>query len=169
MSFDSVALITGITIFINLLGKFNNRKMNKPSIRIIAFIFAGTILFMSSCELDDFNLDSNDDRDKIVDTWKCEENSSLFGQQTPYLSDISKSSSDSVTIYINNFYQLGFNEEIFATLTNRSIDIPNQTVDGHVIIGFGTVASNYNSIQFTYTVDDGSGMLDNVNATYRRN
>lgn len=132
-------------------------------------MIAGTVLFLTSCELDDFNLDSDDERDRIVDTWKCEENSMLFGQQTPYHSDISKSSSDSVTIYITNFYQLGFNEEIYATLTNRSIDIPKQTVDGHVIDGFGTVASNYNSIQFTYTVDDGSGTLDNVNATYRRN
>lgn len=132
-------------------------------------LLVASILLLTSCELDDFNIDSDDDRDKITDTWRCEENSELYGQSNPYLSDISKNSSDSITIYINNFYQLGFDQEVYATLTNRTIDIPQQIVDGHKIKGNGTIDNSYNSIRFKYTVDEGSGILDDVTALYSRN
>lgn len=125
------------------------------------------ILFFTACEVEDLNLGSNDDRDKITDTWNCNEESSLFGK-TSYDSDISKSSSDSVTIYIDNIYQLGFATEANATLDNRKIIIPQQQVEGNIIEGNGQVSSNYQSIEFNYIVDDGSGDIDNVYALYTR-
>ncbi len=140
-----------------------NRKHQFPTLLVVS------IVLLSSCELDDFSIDSDDERDKVVDTWRCEETSQLYGELNPYLSDISKEPGDSVTIYINNFYQLGFDQEIYATLTNRNIQIPLQTVDGHKIKGGGFVNNSYNSIRFEYTVDEGSGTLDNVTALYSRN
>ncbi len=141
----------------------SHRKHQFPTLLVIS------ILLLSSCELDDFSVDSDDERDNIVDTWRCEETSQLYGESNPYLSDISKESRDSVTIFINNFYQLGFDQEIYATLANRNIQIPLQTVDGHKIEGEGFVNTSYTSIRFEYTVDEGSGTLDDVTALYSRN
>jgi hypothetical protein len=141
--------------------------MNKT--RLIIFLAGFLVtLILPSCELDDFNSGTNDDRDKITDTWKCEENSSISGSRPPYSSEITKSNVDSFTVFIYNFYQLGNNESVYATLENRIIDIPEQSIDQHIVSGSGRVASDYESIVFTYKVDEGSGIIDDVEATYSR-
>lgn len=142
-------------------------KANYWSKALSGIILIG-LTTLSSCELEDFDLGTGDERDNIVDVWKCAESSTTFGEKT-YQSEIYKSDRDSLTVYINNFYFLGENVEVYGTLRNNRITIPQQTAEGHVIAGSGTVASNYESISFIYTADDGSGMLDDVSASYSRN
>lgn len=123
-------------------------------------------VFLFSCELEDFNVDSDDPRDDIVDVWSCEEENNTG--KLNYTSEISKHPSDSSKIIINYIYGLGRDADAVATYKNRTITIPQQTIDGIKIKGTGNVTSNYSEITFNYTADDGSGEIDNVYALYTR-
>ena len=123
-------------------------------------------VFLFSCELEDFDVDSDDPRDDIVDVWSCEEenNSGTLN----YTSEISKHPSDDSKIIINYIYGLGRDASAVATYNNRTITIAQQTVDGIKIQGTGNVTSDYSEIRFNYTADDGSGDVDNVFVLYTR-
>ena len=120
------------------------------------------IVFFISCEtLEDLNYDS------IFDTWLCEENSEIFGNSAYYV-DISQHPSDDNKIILDNFYNLGFGIEVTAEKSGFSLTIPSQVVDGNTIWGSGSISANYKTINFSYTVNDGSGELDHVTASYTR-
>ncbi|UCG26743.1 MAG: hypothetical protein JSV24_07110 [Bacteroidales bacterium] len=134
--------------------------MNKNTIYLTGlFLF---IMFLISCEtLEELEYDS------IFDTWLCEENSEVFGNSTYYV-DISEHSSDSTVIIIDNFYNLGYGIEVTAQKSGLSLTIPSQVADGNTITGNGYISANYRTINFSYTVNDGSGELDHVTAVYTR-
>lgn len=124
------------------------------------------VVFCYSCEiLDDLDTETGYVRDQIVDTWRCEETSEIFGKSA-YLVDISKSFSDSSNIILDNFYNLGFGVEVVASLSGFKVNIQPQIVDGNTISGKGTIAGNYRSINFDYTVDDRGSKIDNVTAIF---
>jgi len=82
---------------------------------------------------------------------------------------ISPHPSDSTKILIDNFYELGYTVSAVAIVSNRSLYINTQTIgDGFTIIGSGTISSNFNEIEWNYSVEDGSGAVDNVTATYTK-
>lgn len=139
---------------------YNQGNMFKPVWFFIVFIF------LFSCELEDFDIDSDDPRDVIVDVWNCKEENDAGTLN--YTSTISKHSSDSTKIIINYIYGLGNDADAIATYKNRTITIAQQTVDGIKLQGTGTVTSDYSEIRFNYTADDGSGDIDNVFALYTR-
>ena len=145
--------------------------MNKLKKSTVAYRITPTWLFilfvfLFSCELDDFDIDSDDPRDDIVDVWNCKEENNAGTLN--YTSEISKHTSDSSKIVINYIYGLGRDADAIATYKNRSITISLQTVDGIKIQGTGNVSSDYSEIRFNYTADDGSGDIDNVSALYTR-
>lgn len=142
-------------------------KLNKHSwSKLPGACFFILFLFLFSCELEDFDIDSDDPRDDIVDVWSCEEQGDLGTQN--YTSTISKHPSDSSKIIINYIYGLGNDADAVATYKNRTITISQQTIDGIKIQGTGNVNSDYSEITFNYTADDGSGDIDNVYALYTR-
>ncbi|OFX43530.1 MAG: hypothetical protein A2046_01375 [Bacteroidetes bacterium GWA2_30_7] len=133
----------------------------------ILTVLIGT--FVYSCKPDEpIEPTPEDSRDKITGTWKCEETSQVFGSTT-FTVNISKSS-DSSKVLIDNFYNLSAGKKVYAILNNLTLSIPSQTVanDGHIITGNGTLTSNYKTINFSYSANDGSGDLDNVTAIYTK-
>lgn len=128
------------------------------------------IIIFSSCEdILSPDEDTGDIRDKIVDTWSCEENSSIFKSATGgYYVDISKDPDDSLHVIIDNFYQLGIGEDIKALLDNNKLYIQNQTIDDHLVNGTGTISRNHDEINWTYTVEHPDEDIDNVTAVYTR-
>jgi hypothetical protein len=100
--------------------------------------------------------------------WKCDENSTIFkSTKDIYSVYISPSNVDSTEIFIENFYALGNDTEALATVSGNSISLPQQTLPGgYVVRGNGTISSNLKEISWKYYVDDGSGQVDEVNATY---
>lgn len=135
-----------------------------------AFHFLKVILFISfiqlvSCKPDDTTPDTGDIRDKIVSSWKCQENSATYGTQNYYV-DITK---DSVAgkIFIDNFFNLGLGKSVTATVNGQIITINNQMVEGNLFNGTGTISSNYNSISWSYTFDEGNG-AESVSAVYTK-
>ncbi len=138
--------------------------MNKRGnyVRLIVILVVSSI-FAISCE------DKTDQKigvDNITDTWQCKENSTSYGQST-YTVDITKSSADSTKILIDNFYQMGAGIKVTAKLSGFTLNIASQTVDGFTIAGSGTISSNYKTVNWTYTVNDGAE-VDRVTAVYSR-
>lgn len=141
----------------------------KSVLRIFLPSFA--LIFLYSCELIDDNPDTGDVRDKIEGQWKCDENSQIYkSTEAFYWVYIDPDPDDTTMIIISNFYDLGIDIYIFARLRNLNLSISNQTTqDGYnVLSGSGTISSNYKVINWNYKIDDGSGEVDNVTATYTR-
>ncbi len=128
-------------------------------------IILTTIFFFSNCNPDDPEPDTGDIRDKLVDTWKCTENSSTYGTQNYYV-EISK---DSLAGYIiiDNFFNLGLGKSVKAYVNGQNITINNQTTSGHLFNGNGTISSNFRSISWQYVFDEGNGQ-ENATATYTK-
>jgi len=121
-----------------------------------------TLLFwLSGCET------LGDGPDTLEGTWQCKENSQIYGYQA-YDVTISIVKTDSNKIEINNFYNLGYGRKVVGEVDFWDIQIPSQTVEGFSFNGDGVISGNKRKIDWSYTVDDGSGILDHVTATFSR-
>lgn len=107
---------------------------------------------------------------KLEGKWQCDEFSSGYKAADDFYNvDIEIYPTDSNKIVINNFYQLGNNVSITVNVIEMSLEIPSQTTkEGSTIYGSGVVSSNFNKINWNYSVDIGDGLIDDVTATYTR-
>lgn len=128
------------------------------------FVFI-TMVTLVSCQPDDPTPNTGDIRDKLVSSWKCQENSATYGTQNYYV-EITK---DTLAgkIIIDNFFNLGLGKSIKASVSGQTITINNQMVDGNLFNGSGTVSANYNSISWSYSFDEGNG-AESVSAVYTK-
>ncbi len=133
------------------------------NISVIVLLFIA--FFTTSCNPDDPEPDTGDALDRLVATWKCTENSSTYGTQNYYV-EISKDNAAG-KIIIDNFFNLGLGKAVIASVNGQSITISNQTVNGILFNGTGTIASNFNSISWNYTFDEGNGP-ESATATYTK-
>ncbi len=131
-------------------------------------VIAAIIALISSCEL----LDEGDDTnlDKLEGEWSVNESSSLFKAPTDYYTAYIEPETESSSRYIiSNFYDLGFYSSVIAQFGSMRLTISDYTTDdGFIINGTGVISSNYKTIEWEYTVDDGSGIPDEVTATYTK-
>jgi hypothetical protein len=106
---------------------------------------------------------------KLQGHWQCDEISSIYkSTNSIYYVNIDIYPTDSNKIVITNFYGLGNNVDVTARINGMSIDIPSQTTDGSTFTGSGLIAKDFNTINWSYTVDIGDGSIDEVTATYTR-
>ncbi|MBI5540442.1 MAG: hypothetical protein HY951_10320 [Bacteroidia bacterium] len=131
--------------------------------KIIFALLVLTTAYLSSCQKDE---DPTNNPSSIEGTWKCVENSATYGAQNYYV-DISKDTTSSNKIIIDNFFGLGLGKTVPASQSGQSLTISNAVQQGTIFNGTGTIASNNNSISWTYTVDEGNGP-ENVTATYTK-
>jgi len=142
------------------------KNILKPILPLSILLMAVTL----SCEELLNDTDTGDIRDKIEGQWQCDETSEYYKSTAEVFSVyISPHPDDPTKVLIDNFYGLGFDVSAVATVSNRNLYVNAQTIgDGFEIIGSGTISSNYNQIEWNYSVDDGSGKVDNVTATYTK-
>jgi hypothetical protein len=114
--------------------------------------------------------DTLSDRDKLVDTWKVIETSNpMKSQQGAYWVEIEKHPDQQDRILIYYFHGLGDDVYAEAVLSGRTLTLGKQTLEGGWIVqGNGEVQNSWDEIIWTYTADDGSGMLEKVSAVYTR-
>ncbi len=129
-------------------------------IKKVSLIFFSLLSFCSinSCTQDDLG----DSRDNLVKTWRCQEQSELFGVQY-YDVEISKSDSDELQILMYNFFDR--KKDVLANLDGNALSIPKQTVDGWDIEGSGEISADLSKISWTFTADDGTG-VQNISAYF---
>lgn len=116
-----------------------------------------SILAVSSCQPDEEEEPTPvDERDKFVASWTCQENSTQTGPST-FTVHITKSSSNSSQIQLENFYNFGFQNKAIATISGSSFSIASQQISGNTISGSGALQSN-GTITMNYTVNNGSAI-----------
>ncbi len=124
-------------------------------------------LLLFACEPEEEEDPPSDDlRDKIENTWNCNEVSSLYGETNYSGVDIVKDENTSDLIKIYNFNHLGNNFYLKAKLSNTNLTITSQQIDGNTVNGTGSITNNYNKIDWNYYIDDGSGDIDTCTAVY---
>jgi len=129
------------------------------------FFVLAICLFFAGCVLEEIN-------PNLAGVWHCTETSEIFLKSTKGTSIfdvVFKQDAENLSkYYIENIYDLGSSTEVYATVSGSSISIPEQTVNGFVIKGSGTINDNYDLIYMTYTVDDGGGDVDHLTAEFAR-
>ena len=146
-------LLLQITLRFNKMINIKPHTTGKTGNFVRYFLFLAVLaLLVISCEK--LDTESNDIRDNLVGTWSCSE--SYNSQPQNYQVIISKSTTDTTKIIISNFNLLGNDIDVFAKVNGLNLNIPNQTVDGYQISGSGSMASNHEKINLTYSVNTGS-------------
>ena len=129
-----------------------------------SFLLAICLIF-TGCILEEIN--SN-----LAGVWNCTESSEIFLKSTKGTSIfdvVFKQDAENLSkYYIENIYDLGSATEVYATVSGSTITIPEQTVNGFVFKGSGTINDQYDLIDMTYTVDDGGGKVDHLTAEFAR-
>ena len=142
-----------------------HRTTRKTGNYVRYFLYAiALVAIIASCQKIDTG--SDDVRDNLLGTWSCKENSQVF-VVTNYTVEISKSTTDTTRIIMDDFYNLGNNLSVYAKMNGFTLTIPNQTVDGNQISGSGTISANYDKINWTYNVVTGT-TTDHVTAVYMK-
>jgi hypothetical protein len=122
--------------------------------KIIKGIILGLVLIsgLNSCQTDEGD-NLTEPRDKFTGTWLCEETpKNNPANKTSFSLTIDKKGSKD-TVLIKNFNNLGFATTTIGLVSNSSIQIPNQTVDGIIISGTGNYSNSL--VNLNYLVDDG--------------
>ncbi len=147
----------------------DTRKNNLNIMRLAGILISLAVL-LYSCEDLLSDLDSGDDRDKLVDTWKVEEESSpIKSEEEIYWVEIEKhpDKPDMVRIYF--FHGLGNDIYAEASLDGTTLALGYQVLQGGwTFQGSAEVQKGWDEIIWSYTVDDGSGLVENVLAVYTK-
>ena len=137
---------------------------------IILLVYVLSASIFSSCEDLLGDLNPGFSREMLVDTWKVEETHSKYkSEEEVYWVEISLHPTDTNKVIIYNFYNIEADAEaIFSSGIN--LELRQQTLKGGFTVrGAGQIQGNKgNQIIWNYSVDDGSGEPDNINATYTR-
>lgn len=136
--------------------------------KIHYLLFIAASFAISSCASDDKDeaTPSTDLRDNFVAYWNVIENSTTIGGQTTFVVNITKSTTNSNEIILNNFS--GLSQSARASVSNNNITIPYQQLG---TVGFtqgsGTL-TNANTMSLTYTNTIGATAADNCTAVFTK-
>ncbi len=114
------------------------------------------------------------DQDIVADytgNWTCTETTSNPAGTSSYSVRLKKVGTSTSEYKIENFYNLGFNNEAAVSIGASSITISSQTIgSGNAAFtasGSGSVNSS-TKLTMSYKMDDGSGVADNCSATFAK-
>lgn len=124
---------------------------------------------LTSCE-ELLNLPGGIGRGRLVDLWLVNENlTSRKSAMEVYYVEIREHPSDSARILIANFLNVDSGTDAEAILSGRQLTLPTQTLEGgYTVSGTGDVSDDWERIDWSYNVNDGSGIHDSYTAVYRR-
>ncbi len=121
-----------------------------------------SLLIIPACIPDDDPID-DDPREKFLGVWTCTESTSVS-----YTVTISKDPSNSTQILMNNFHHLGVDEDVFALVAGKSLQIIQQTVcQGSMQISGDGIMETDNRIRFQYYENDFAD-IDTIQAVFTK-
>jgi hypothetical protein len=141
---------------------------NRRLFRLLSGLLS-LIILAGSCEIAEDLVGGNATVAKLEGEWTCDEDSEIYKSTTSvYSVAISPDPDNDNGVIIDNFY--GISAAVYASVSGMSLIVSNQTVSGgYEISGSGIISSGYDVINWNYTVDDGSGVIDHVTAVYTKN
>lgn len=136
----------------------------------LPFVIMACFLIFTLIACEEFSAPKNnkDVALRLEGQWKCTESSSIFKSTgISYLIYLTPSEFDSSQIVIENFYNLGDAVVAVAQVDGSRLVLNNQKLEGGFFLsGIGAISENLQTIAWEYSIDDGSGEKDMVNATY---
>lgn len=132
------------------------------------FSIIAILLILSGCEDILNENDAYSTVQRLEGVWQCDEDENLTKSTLRmYQVYITPSSVDSSEVFISHFHELGDNVEAVGTVSGSTITLPKQTLmGGYLISGSGSISSDVKKITWNYSIDDGSGQEEQVNAIY---
>ncbi len=139
--------------------------------KMLKIITAALLVSMSmSCENLLNDLTDEQIALELEGQWSVDESSIIYKaalqSQTVF---ISVSESNPTQILIENFYGLGNSSVAVGNVVGYQVQLPdNQSLTGGftIVQGAGTIDKNLKKIEWNFSIDDGSGEVDQVEATY---
>lgn len=138
-------------------------------IRIQQLIALFLLILLFACNPNENDaLNSNIQVSDIVGSWSCKENSFIHGSSS-FTVKINKDTTRENGIFIDNFYHSGNDQQVYATMVNGIINLPNQNFCDYKlnVWGTGTVSTNKKTIDWLYYVSTDSD-IDSVSAQFVR-
>jgi hypothetical protein len=128
----------------------------------------GLFFLVNSCEVGN-DLIGNALVQKIEGTWSCiEDVARKKSTLETYEVEIASDPENASGILVYNIYGLG--EEIYAKadVGDMTITINDNVPGGFQISGTGIIDNNYKVINWSFSVNDGSGVSENFTAVYSK-
>ncbi len=104
-------------------------------------------------------------------TWTCTETTSSPAGTSNFSVRLKKVGTSTTEYKIENFYNLGFNNEAAVSISASSITISTQTIGSgnaaYSASGSGSVNSA-TKLTMSYNMNDGSGVIDKCSATFAK-
>jgi hypothetical protein len=127
------------------------------------------IMIMSSCEVAEEILGGNVIITKLEGSWMCDEdNGKRKSVMEIYEVEISADPNNENGILIYNIYGLGVGIYAKADVNGKTISINDDVTGGFHILATGNISSDFENINWTFSVDDGSGVPENFTAVYTK-
>jgi hypothetical protein len=137
-------------------------------LRLLSALFV-LILIMNSCEVAEEILGGNVTIEKLEGSWMCDEdNGKRKSVMEMYEVEISADPNNENGILIYNIYGLGEGIYAEAGVSGKTISINDDVTGGFHISATGNVTSDYENINWSFSVDDGSGVPENFTAVYTK-
>jgi hypothetical protein len=133
-------------------------SMLKPYLILIVSLFA----LFSSCDKT-----PNYPKNSVLGTWRCIEEGATYGFRQ-YNVDIDLQAEDSSMIRIYNFYNIGFEVQVYASIQDTTITILGTDNFLHDFSGTGRFERDYSAIYWEFSYFGQSSSDPQVEAVYRR-
>lgn len=119
-----------------------------------------SMFILTGCEEDDEEVTPDDPRDDFVGLWNCEDN---LAKRDNYQVTIQEDASSDDEVFLYNFGSMGSSVAATGEVTSSSISVPLQelSVDQWSVDGQGVMVGE-NTIEWTYTIDNGSDRFDYI-------
>lgn len=128
------------------------------------FLTILTVLMMISCE-PELDLDSEEITNSLPGIWICQESQ----LKQAYEVRLVKSTIRSNSLIVYNFYNLGERAQVEIRVDGYELDLFQQTFsDDYTTKGSAYMNDDLDEIQWSYEVDDGTGLIEQYNAIYTK-
>lgn len=140
----------------------------KKNSRYRLYLFLIILILFNGCEDLLNELNNDDPRSRITGLWLCDESDNyLKSAEETYYVEIDPHPSDSSRVLIANFFNIDDDAE--AILSGDQLTLPQQTLEGGFTLrGYGSITNRSKQIDWTYYVDDGSGVEYKITAVYTK-
>mgnify|MGYP006966886464 CR=1 FL=1 len=125
-------------------------------------LFLSLMLLLGACKKD--NDPDVATRDDYLGVWQCNEYDLNHQLIATFQIEIISHPSFSDKVLIDNFNQLGQGFQLEGVVNNTFIDFPQQILSSTTISGSGLITNNLNTLDLQYSVDDGTGQAETVDA-----
>lgn len=117
------------------------------------------LIFFSGCEETDDTDPDADPRDEFVGEWNCNE---VPAKRNSYRVLINYDNSNSSQVLLFNFGLLGQSASAYGIVAGNDVTVPLQEIDGDWTVDGQGEMIDEETIEWTYTIDDGADRTDYI-------